>query len=210
MEWQGDRLSRANGCDIVGPNRRHPAYEDFMFTSCHFGASAVVQGQTTSGTFHNARLKTLTFPSPPLVKTKFYSYSAVASGIWLSEDPKKALVLPQQVKILCSKSAKECTEISVTLGPVPTLVSIEDVDNTVYEVDKWDDHGLTASYGGDESSRCQRHVLTMDFESGAVSVSDIPTRKTGCEAFTETNSYKLVSGSYYIDTTPGNDFDKKK
>jgi hypothetical protein len=119
-------------------------------------------------------------------------------------------VLPQQVKILCSKFLKECTEISVTLSPVPTLVGIEGVDNTIYDIDQWDDHGLMASYGGDESSRCQRHVLTIDFESGAVSVSDIPTHMTGCEAFTETDSYKLVRGQYYVDTTPGNDLDKKK
>jgi hypothetical protein len=127
---------------------------------------------------------------------KTLSLDAVASGFWVSEssDPKKALVLPQQVKILCSKFLKECTEISVTLSPVPTLVGIEGVDNTIYDIDQRDDHGLTASYGGDESSRCQRHVLTMDFESGAVSVSDIPTHKTGCEAFTETDSYKLVRG----------------
>jgi hypothetical protein len=115
-----------------------------------------------------------------------------------------------QVKLWCSKNSKVCTETSVTLGAVPTLVSIEDMDNTDYDVDKWDEHGLTASYGGNETSRCQRHVLTIDFDSGAVSVADILTRKTGCEAFTETDSYKLVRGKYYVDTTPGNDLDKKK
>ncbi|MGB7434589.1 MAG: hypothetical protein WBR26_09115 [Candidatus Acidiferrum sp.] len=182
-----------------------------MVAAALLAISSSIHAQAPSGTFHNERLKTLVLPGPPLVKTKSYSYSAVAGGIWLSDssDPKKALVLPQQVKILCSRSAKQCTEISVTLGPVPTLVGIEDVDNTVYEVDKWDDHGLTASYGGDESSRCQRHVLTVDFDSGAVSVADIPTHKTGCDAFKETDSYKLVRGQYYVDTTPGNDLDKK-
>jgi hypothetical protein len=162
--------------------------------------------------FHNDRLKTLVIPGPPLLKEKSYSFTAFASGIWASEsnDPKKALVLPMQVKLWCSKNSKVCTETSVTLGAVPTLVSIEDMDNTDYDVDKWDEHGLTASYGGNETSRCQRHVLTIDFDSGAVSVADIPTRKTGCEAFTETDSYKLVRGKYYVDTTPGNDLDKKK
>lgn len=79
-----------------------------------------------------------------------------------------------------------------------------------YEVNKWDEHGLTASYGEDESSRCQHPVLTLDFDSGAVCVADIPTRKAGCEAFAETDSYKLVRGKYYVDATPGNDLDKKK
>lgn len=167
---------------------------------------------TSAGTFHNDRLKTLVLPGPPLTKKSSYAFSALASGFWVpeSKDPHKALVLPLQVRIWCSKSAQECTETSVTLGPVPSMVAVSDIDDTVYDVDKWDEHGLTASYGGDESSRCQRHVLTIDFDSGAVSVSDIPTRKVGCEAFTATDSYKLVRGQYYVDTTPGNDLDKQK
>jgi hypothetical protein len=175
-------------------------------------SAILIHGQTSIGMFHNDRLKTLVIPGPPLLKEKSYSFTAFASGIWASEsnDPKKALVLPMQVKLWCSKNSKVCTETSVTLGAVPTLVSIEDMDNTDYDVDKWDEHGLTASYGGNETSRCQRHVLTIDFDSGAVSVADILTRKTGCEAFTETDSYKLVRGKYYVDTTPGNDLDKKK
>jgi hypothetical protein len=176
------------------------------------GAAVLMEGQTPSGTFHNERLKKLVIPGPPLAKDKSYSFNALATGFWVSDssDPKKALVLPMQVKIWCSKNVKECTETSVTLGSVPNLVSVEDVDNTIYGVDKWDEHGLTASYGGDESSRCQRHVMTIDFDSGSVSVADIPTHKKGCEAFTETDAYKLVRGKYYIDTTPGNDLDKKK
>jgi hypothetical protein len=174
--------------------------------------AALMQGQSSSGVFHNDRLKTLVIPGPPLLKTKSYSISALASGFWVPEsnDPSKALVLPMQVKILCSKPSKICTEISVTLGAVKDMVGIQDVDTTTYEVDKWDEHGLTASYGGDESSRCQRHVLTIDFDSGAVTVNDIPTRKAGCEAFKETDSYKLVRGLFYVDTTPANDLDKKK
>jgi hypothetical protein len=171
-----------------------------------------IQGQTSSGTFHNDRFKTLALSGSPLFKENSHSRSALAAGFWVpeSKDPSKALVLPQQVNIRCYKFSKECTEISVTLGVVGIAVSIEDLDTTTYDVDKWDERGLTASYGGDESSRCQRHVLTIDFDSGAVSVADIPTRKTGCEAFTETDSYKLMRGHYYVDTTPNNDLDKKK
>jgi len=50
----------------------------------------------------------------------------------------------------------------------------------------------------------------MDFDSGAVSVSDIPTHKKGCEMFQQTDSYRLQRGNYYVDTTPGNDADKPK
>jgi len=92
------------------------------------------------------------------------------------------------------------------------MVAIQEIEDEDYDVSSWDAHGLLASYGGDEvsGSRYQRHVLTMEFESGAVSISDIPTHKKGCEAFTEANSYRLVRGNYYVDTSPGNDMDKPK
>lgn len=183
-----------------------------LFLVMVLSTAILIRGQASAGMFHNDRLKALVIPGSPLLKEQSHAFYALATGFWVSEsnDPKKALVLPMQVKLWCRKTSKVCTEISVTLGAVPTLVSVEDLDNTDYEVDKWDEHGLTASYGGDEASRCQRHVLTIDFDSGAVSVADIPTRKTGCEAFPETNSYKLVRGKYYVDTTPGNDLDKQK
>jgi hypothetical protein len=183
-----------------------------LFVVTFSAVAHLTEAQMSSGVFHNDRLKTLVLPGPPLLKDNLNFRSALASGIWVSEsnNPDKALVLPQQVKIYCHKLSKECTEISVTLGSVKDMVGIQDVDTTTYDVDQWNEHGVTASYGGDESSRCQRHVLTLDFDSGAVSVSDIPTRKAGCEAFTETDSYKLVRGQYYVDTTPGNDLDRKK
>ncbi len=123
-------------------------------------SAILIQGQTSIGMFHNDRLKTLVIPGPPLLKEKSYSFTAFASGIWASEsnDPKKALVLPMQVKLWCSKNSKVCTETSVTLGAVPTLVSIEDMDNTDYDVDKWDEHGLTASDGSLRGRRVARHL----------------------------------------------------
>jgi len=93
------------------------------------------------------------------------------------------------------------------------IVEIGDIDETIWQISFWDSDGLLASYGPDISAlaandRCHRHILAMSFVSGAVSTSDIPTQEKGCEAFTETNSYRLVRGNYYVDTTPGNDRDK--
>ena len=48
----------------------------------------------------------------------------------------------------------------------------------------------------------------MSFRSGSVSTSDIPTHEKGCEMFPETDTYRLVRGQYYVDTTPGNDAEK--
>jgi hypothetical protein len=159
--------------------------------------------------FRNDRLKSLVFPDSTIVGDES---SRLATGIWVAEskDPEKTLVFPIQVRIRCTRYNKECVELSVTLGAVTDMVSVQDIDDATYDIDKWDSHGLTASFGGDSSSRCQRHVLTMDFASGAVSVADIPTRQKGCEAFTETDSYRLVRGMYYVDTSPSNDMDKQR
>lgn len=160
-----------------------------------------------SAVFQNERLKALSLPDRPITGDSHYR---VVEGFWVSEskDPAKALLFPQQVRIRCTAYRKACTELSVTIAPSPQMVLIQEIDDQDYDINTWDAHGLLASYGDDPSSRCQRHLLTMDFDSGAVSVSDIPTRKKGCEAFTETNSYRLVQGSYYVDTSPGNDADK--
>jgi hypothetical protein len=161
--------------------------------------------------FHNERLKALSLPDHSITGD---SHSRLVSGFWVSEskDPTKTLVFPQQVRIRCTAYNKTCTETSVTIAPTPQMVSIQEIDDEDYDINTWDAHGLLASYGGEElsASPCQRHVLTMDFDSGAVSVSDIPTRRKGCEAFTETDSYRLVRGNYYVDTSPGNDADKPK
>lgn len=170
------------------------------------------QEKTTSlaSVFRNERLKALTLKDYSITGD---GNSRLVSGFWVPEsnDPSKTLMFPQQVKIRCSHWDKTCKELSATIAPAVGMVSIQEIDEEEYTVDSWDAHGLVASYGGDEIySRCQRHLLTMDFDSGAVSVADVPTHKTGCEAFKETDSYRLVRGNYYVDTTPGNDLDKQK
>lgn len=174
--------------------------------------------QTSSGfagAFHNGRLKLLSLPDRPIVGG---SRMRVVEGVWVSESSGsgKALVFPEQVKISCEDFGpddKKCVELSVTLAPTSISVGIMGLNTEEYAIDRWDDRGVIASYGGDRngsdlSSKCHRHVLTMDFASGTVSVSDIPTHMKGCEAFTTTNSYRLVQGEYYVDTTPNNDGDK--
>lgn len=164
--------------------------------------------QNLASFLQNDRLKTLILPDRPIFGNL---RSRTVDGFWESEVKDRALAFPQQVKIDCHNYGpenRECVETSVSIAPTKGLVSIQEIDTTEYEVDSWDGTGLVASYGGDAGSRCQRHVLTMTFSSGAVSVSDVPTREKGCEAFTMTNSYRLIRGNYYVDTSPGNDMDK--
>src|SRR5262249_9873328 len=137
----------------------------------------------------------------------------IVSGYWVSEskEPSKALAFPMMVSITCQRGEKICREASVTLKPAPGVILIQDIAETEYDITRWDEHGLVASYGGgDAFDRCQTHVLIIGFESGATSVSDIPTHKEDCKAFKDTDSYRLVSGYYWIDTSPGNDMDKSR
>jgi len=160
---------------------------------------------------HNDRFKAVTYKDAPIIGT---SGSRSAEGIWAPDDQSKPLALPLQVRIDCDNYGtghRKCLEIDVTLVPMPALVSVQGINTQEYQVDTWDADGLVASYGGGEiSSRCQRHVLTMDFQSGHVTAVDIPTHKKGCEPFVDSNSYHLVRGNYYVDTSTNNDIDKRR
>jgi hypothetical protein len=165
--------------------------------------------QNQPSILQNDRLKTVTLPDSPVVGGDRHR---VVAGFWLSESkqPQKVLGFLQQVSIECRNYAdlpKECVEISVTIAPEKRMVSIQEIGSATYDVNSWDSRGLVASYGGGVDSLCVRHRLTMDFSSGAVSLSHIPIRTKGCEALRsiETDSYRLVRGNYYVDTTPGND-----
>ncbi|MGH9431636.1 MAG: hypothetical protein ACRD3T_08840 [Terriglobia bacterium] len=162
--------------------------------------------------YHNERLKVVTYPDRPIVRNSMY---VAVEGILVpeSKEPSKALVFPQQMRIEChnhGSDEKECLVIALTLVPVKGIIGIGDIDTEDWEIDTWGADGLVASYVSDVGilDKCQRHLLTIDFRSGAVSLEDIPTHGKGCEAFTETDSYRLLYGHYYVDTTPNNDWDK--
>jgi hypothetical protein len=161
------------------------------------------------GAFSNDRLKRAEDKDRPI--TGDDQWRGV-DGMWVMEsnDPGKALLFPEQVKITCTHSDKTCQELKVTLGPMGGLVFIAGIDQTIWLINSWDEHGLLATYDADPSAnalseKCHRHVLSMSFASGVVSASDIPTHEKGCETFKTTDSYRLVRGQYYVDTTPGND-----
>jgi len=98
-----------------------------------------------------------------------------------------------------------CHIYSVAFGMTPEAVSVESIDQDDFEVTTWAESGLTAKYEG----LCQDSVLSVSFNTGVITLSDIPNHKKGCQAFTETNTYRLSQGNYYVDTTPGNDLDKR-
>ena len=124
--------------------------------------------------------------------------------------------MPEQVHLVCVLGEQTCRAYTVTLGTMKDIVRVEDISVDEYHVDSWDEHSLRASYGPKKydtigsSDRCHNHVLTMNFDSGYVSLSDIPTHERGCETFTDTNAYHLARGHYYVDTSPENNLDKPR
>jgi len=160
----------------------------------------------------NERLKSIRYPDSPIDA----SYGLiVVDGMWIPEtsNPAKALLFAEQVDLTCDKEEKTCRELTASLGKNGDAVQIMNPEEKVWAISSWDTQGLLASYGPDDSAhaaseKCHRHVLTITFSSGAVSTSDIPTHTIGCEAFEETDSYRLTQGNYYVDTSPANDADR--
>lgn len=168
-----------------------------------------------SAALQNSRVKVLKTGDYPIIGD---NELRIVGGVWLPEsnDPAKALVFREQAKITCTSSDKTCRELTVPLGSLGDMAEIMDVEEKDWPIISWDERGLLASYGPDPSKtaaasdRRHSHILTMTFGSGAVSTSDIPTHEKRCEEFKETDSYRLVRGNYYVDTSPENNLDKRK
>jgi hypothetical protein len=207
QSWLGDMYR-----DGIGVPQNFTEAARWYRKAAEQGDASAKPAKSLSGVFSNDRLKRGELEDYPIIGDDQWRE---VDGMWVmeSKDPEKALLFPEQVKITCSNSDKTCRELSVALGVMGGLVEIMGPDEKIWQIDSWDAHGLRASYGPYPSAlaaseKCHDHVLTMTFGSGAVSTSDIPTREKGCEAFRETDSYRLVRGEYYVDTTPGNDGEK--
>lgn len=162
-----------------------------------------------SGVFGNDRFKLMNYEQHAIDAA--YPH---AEGVWIEDsgNPDRTLVFPQQVSLRCynfGADERGCDETGVTFSVTKISITVQELFQQHYQIDNWDKHGLSASYGGGESdkSRCQKHVLTMNFDSGAVSVADIASHRTGCK-IEGTYSYRLQPGTYYVDTTARNDADK--
>jgi len=158
----------------------------------------------------SARLKRNLYGISPL--TVFSDGSLMADGLWIPEldDSAHALVFPEQTTISCDKGAKYCLEMQVVFLSVANAITVKGPDQTLWEIKTWDKNSLLAEYGPfphltNLSDKCQKHVLSIIFASQTVTTSDIPTHGQGCEAFKETNSYRLARGDYIVDTSPSND-----
>jgi len=165
--------------------------------------------------FQNERLKLFDLPDRPIENSNGY---AGVEGVWVAEPSANGnkLLQPEQVDIVCMTNALypdedkmgECAENRVTLGVMKGMISIMGPDQTVYKITKWDKDGIAAFYTDDGSSKCHLEILTISFKLGRVLLSEIPTNKQGCEGIDVTDSYRLVRGEYYIDTTEKNNGDK--
>lgn len=207
QSWLGDMYR-----DGIGVSQNYTEAVRWYRKAAEQGDASAQPAKSLSGVFSNDRLKRGELKDYPITGDDQWRD---VDGMWVpeSKEPSNALLFPEQVRITCSNSDKTCRELSVTLGVMGGLVEIMGPDEKIWQISSWDSDGLLASYDADPSSkkvdeRCHRHVLSMSFASGAVSTSDIPTHEKGCEAFRQTDSYRLVRGEYYVDTTPGNEGDK--
>jgi hypothetical protein len=136
-----------------------------------------------------------------------------ANGIWIPEPDDKAhqLIYPEQTRIICDKREKECFEMQLSFTAAGNdFVMINGPEETIWPIKSWDKKSLLAEYGplpmlSKLSEKCESHILSIVFEPGTVTTSDIPTHGQGCESIKETTSYRLVSGWYEVDTSPHND-----
>jgi hypothetical protein len=172
--------------------------------------STIAQASETQLPFGNDRLKAAMFPGSPIDAS---SGIAIAIGMWLPENPAKdpSLAEAEEVEITCTQQKGICEQLVIPLEVTKNKVTLMGPETTLWPISAWDANEIIASYGPDPAERvgspdrCLRHVLTMTFASGAVSATDVPTHETGCEAFSETNSSRLVYGNFYVDTSPAND-----
>jgi len=135
-----------------------------------------------------------------------------ADGIWVPvpDDSAHQLVFPEQTHILCYKGDPYCHEVEISFVAVADVISANGPEETLWTIKSWDKNSLLAEWGPypqltRSEDKCQKHILSIVFASGTVTTSDIPTHGPECEAFKETNTYRLVSGYYVVDTSPNND-----
>lgn len=141
----------------------------------------------------------------------------MVSGMWLPNDfsPAKPRNFANEVSITCSQSEKNCQEVSVSLGATQDRVVVMTPGESDWYINSWTADGLTASQGPSlhaplgSADRCQFQTISMTFASGLVFKNTIPVSEKGCEAFKGISTDRLVSGRFYIDTTPENNSEAK-
>jgi hypothetical protein len=120
------------------------------------------------------------------------------------------------VDISCTQNEAVCHELTVPLGVTQDTIFIMHSEETLWPINSWNADAIFASYGPvltakpGTGDRCQRHVLSLTLASGAVSKSVVPTNEKGCEAFQKIDTFRLIQGNFYVDTTPNNDAETTK
>jgi hypothetical protein len=187
------------------------AFVILLVAGCHSAAHYPQEEQGTAlKALHSDRIKRDAGGIPTL--TVFSDGSFMADGIWIPEpdDQAHALVFPEQTRISCNRGEKNCSEIEIRFVVVGNIITVKGPEETLWQIKSWDHNSLLAEYGPfpqfkPDPDSCHKHVLSIVFASGTVTTSDIPAPRPGCEPFKETNTYRLESGWYDVDTSPNND-----
>jgi hypothetical protein len=197
------------------------AFATLILPGCGTRSAPVLTGDTkkssVSDLLTNPRFKFKSFPCVEAAQSGRsktcpafgLSGSWLAQGVWQAtpQTPGSDLIFPEQVSIDCEKQEKRCSIQTVQFAVNPLEVSIEGPDETDYRIISWDAGGLQAAYfPPQQTSKCQRSYLEMNFITGEVTLTDFPLpQKKGCEMWKDKNSFRLAPGNYYVDTTQHND-----
>ncbi|MGD1108459.1 MAG: hypothetical protein ABR865_15570 [Terracidiphilus sp.] len=182
-----------------------------LIAGCHSTLTPQQKETNLLKLIHNDHIKRFEVAIPSLIVEPDGSLDA--DGIWIPEPDDKAhqLIYPEQARIICNKGEQSCLEMQLSFTSVGNeFVMVNGPEETIWPIKSWDKTSLLAEYGpfpmsSKLSDKCESHVLSIMFASGAVTTSDIPTDREGCEAIKETNSYRLAGGWYDVDTSPHND-----
>ncbi len=186
------------------------AFALLLLAGCHSALTPDQKAANTLKALHSDRLKRHEVDISPL--TVLSDGSVRADGIWVREPDAQGrqLVFPEQTTIICNKGAEYCLEMKISFVTVGDITSVKGPEETLWPIKSWNKDSLLAEYDPVPVSisgpdKCQKHVLSIVIASETVTTSDIPSHGPGCDEFRETNSYRLASGYYDVDTSPRND-----
>jgi hypothetical protein len=124
---------------------------------------------------------------------------ALTDGFWKSTSTSKdkQLVEVIAVKISCDREEKKCREADASM-----FLGVLDAQLTEYEVASWTKDGIVA----DDSDKCNRHTLAIDFKANSVTVTDYPLKQSRgdsvCKPLHDAYSYALHGGQLQLFPPP--------
>jgi hypothetical protein len=130
-----------------------------------------------------------------------YEYAS-ADGFWKSTSTSKDKQLMDviAVKLSCVREEQKCREADASM-----FMGIMEAQLSDYDITSWTKDGIVA----DDSDKCNRHTLAIDFKANSVTVTDYPLKQSGgnsvCKPLHDAYSYALHGGQLQLFPPPSSD-----